>query len=222
MIPWVKLAAAAAPGGEDLSLMQRGSEFSIVVGATELMNSRRGGSETGLAIAACNRLRDRSAAHVLIGGLGMGFTLRAALAELGASATITLVELLPDVVGWARGPLAEVFQDSLQDPRLRIVEGDVGGQITAASFAYDAIILDVDNGPDGLVRSANDSLYDARGLLAARRALRPGGVLAIWSASRHPPFVRRLKTAGFDVEELEARSGSRGGARHVIWIATSL
>jgi spermidine synthase len=220
VIRWTKLAVAVAPGGEDLSLMQRGSEFSIMVGATELMNSRRGGSEIALAVAACERLRDVSAPHVLIGGLGMGFTLRAALAELGASATITVAELVPEVVSWARGPLAEVFGGSLEDPRLRIIEGDVGEQIRSRSAAYDAIVLDVDNGPDGLVRSANARLYDESGLAAVRGALRPGGVLAVWSASPSAAFVRRLRAAGFDVEEVVGRSGLRRGARHVVWIAT--
>ncbi len=220
MIRWAKLAVATAPGGEDLSLMQRGSEFSIMVGATELMNSRRGGSEIALAIAACGRLRDKSAPQVLIGGLGMGFTLRAALAELGASATVTVAELLPEVVSWARGPLTEVFRGSLEDPRVRIIEEDVGGQIRSKTSAYDAIVLDVDNGPDGLVRPANGSLYDEAGLAAARRALRPGGVLAVWSASPSAAFVRRLRVAGFEVEEVVGRSGLQRGARHLIWIAT--
>jgi spermidine synthase len=220
VIRWTKLAVAVAPGGEDLSLMQRGSEFSIMVGATELMNSRRGGSEIALAVAACERLREVSAPLVLIGGLGMGFTLRAALAELGASATVTVAELVPEVVSWARGPLAEVFGGSLEDPRLRIIEGDVGEQIRSRSAAYDAIVLDVDNGPDGLVRSANARLYDESGLAAVRGALRPGGVLAVWSASPSAAFVRRLRAAGFDVEEVVGRSGLRRGARHVVWIAT--
>ncbi len=220
MIRWTKLAVAVAPGGEELSLMQRGSEFSIMVGANELMNSRRGGSEIALAIAACDRLRDVKAPHVLIGGLGMGFTLRAALAQLGESATITVAELLPEVVSWARGPLAEVFGGSLEDPRLQIVEGDVGEQIRSGSSVFDAIVLDVDNGPDGLVRPANGSLYDDSGLAAVRRALRPGGVFAVWSASPSAAFVRRLRLAGFSVDEVVGRSGRQRGARHVVWIAT--
>ncbi len=220
MIPWVRLAAAPAPGGAELRLMQRGVEFSITVGADELMNSRRGGSETALGEIACRELGDRAAPAVLIGGLGMGFTLRAALAALGPQAQVVVAELVPAVVAWARGPLAGVFDGSLDDPRVQVVEDDVASLIAAAAGAYDAILLDVDNGPDGLVRSANDRLYGAQGLGAARRALRPGGVLAVWSAARDPAFTRRLEAAGFAVREHVARSGrTNGGARHLIWIA---
>ena len=220
MIRWTQLAVAVAPDGAELKLMQRGSEFSIMVGAEELMNSRRGGSEVALATLACARLRDREAPRLLIGGLGMGFTLRAALGEVGAGARITVAELVPEVVSWARGPLAEVFQASLDDPRVDVVEGDVGALIAQAPSTFDAVLLDVDNGPGGLVRPGNDGLYGAPGLAAARRALRPGGVLAVWSASPSPSFVRRLRDAGFDVEEAGARSGARRGARHVVWLAT--
>lgn len=221
MIRWTRLATASAPDGQDLSLMRRGSEVSIMLGGAELMNSRRGGSERALGVLACGRLHDRRAAHVLIGGLGMGFTLRAVLAELPASATVTAVELVPEVVRWARGPLAEVFEGCLDDPRLRLVVGDVGDEIRSGPSTYDAIVLDVDNGPDGLVRPANGRLYDEPGLTAARRALKPGGVLAIWSASPDPAFVRLLRRSGFEVEEMAARSGSRRGARHLVWIATT-
>lgn len=220
MIRWTQLASAAAPGGEELRLMQRGSEFSIMVGPNELMNSRRGGSETALGLAACRSLRGRAAPHLLIGGLGMGFTLRAALSELGPQARITVAELVPEVVSWARGALAGVFDASLEDRRVCIFEGDVGALIGCGRSTYDAVLLDVDNGPEGLVRSANDRLYDQGGLVAARRALKPGGVLAVWSASHNAPFKRRLAKAGFDVSEVPARSaGSRTGARHLIWIA---
>jgi spermidine synthase len=220
LIRWVELGVAATPDGETLKLMQRGTEFSIMIGGDELMNSRRGGSETALAVVACERLREQDAPALLIGGLGMGFTLRAALAALGPRASITVAELAPEVVSWARGPLAEVFAGSLDDPRVSIVEGDVGALIAAATAAYDAILLDVDNGPDGLVRSANDRLYGEGGLHAARRALRPGGVLAIWSAAPSPPFLKRLQRVGFKAEQIMARSSAKGGARHIVWIAT--
>jgi spermidine synthase len=221
MIPWSLVDAAQVPGGGELRLKQRGAEFSIMLGQNELMNSRLSGSEEALATIACERIRDRKAPRILIGGLGMGFTLRAALAALGPAARIVVAELVPAVVAWARGPMAEVFADSLTDPRVSIRETDVGQLIRAEAGAFDAILLDVDNGPEGLTRKTNDALYDLKGLSAARAALRPGGVLAVWSSTQNPKFTWRLGKAGFAVEEVRARAnGSRGGARHVIWIAT--
>jgi len=204
-----------------LRLKQRGAEFSIMLGQNELMNSRLSGSEEALATIACGRIRDRKTPRILIGGLGMGFTLRAALAALGPAARIVVAELVPAVVAWARGPMAEVFADSLSDPRVSIREADVGHLIGSETSAFDAILLDVDNGPEGLTRKTNDALYDLKGLNAARAALRPRGVLAVWSSKQNPKFTWRLGKAGFAVEEVRARAnGSRGGARHVIWIAT--
>jgi len=223
VIPWILLDSAKVPGGSAaLRLLRRGAEFSIRLDTAELMNSRLNGSEQALADLACARLRDRTAPHVLIGGLGMGFTLRAALAALGPQARCTVAELVPAVVAWARGAMAELFGDSLGDPRVTIREEDVVGLIRSARAGYDAILLDVDNGPDGLSRKANDRLYDATGLAAARLALRPGGVLALWSAAPDATFTRRLRKAGFAAEEVRVRAnGARGGARQVIWIATS-
>jgi len=221
MIPWTLVDTAQVPGGGELRLKQRGAEFSIMLGQNELMNSRLSGSEEALATIACERIRDRKAPRILIGGLGMGFTLRAALAALGPAARIVVAELVPAVVAWARRPMAEVFADSLTDPRVSIREADVGHLIRSEASAFDAILLDVDNGPEGLTRKANDALYDLKGLSAARAALRPGGVLAVWSSTQNPKFTWRLGKAGFAVEEVRARAnGSRGGARHVIWIAT--
>lgn len=222
MIPWSQLDTAPVPGGEgELRLMRRGSEFSISVGRHELMNSRLSGSEEALARLACERIRDRRRPQVLIGGLGMGFTLRAAQAELGPEARIVVAELVPAVVAWARGAMQEVFGDCLDDPRVAIQEGDVGSLIRAAAAHYDAILLDVDNGPGGLTSKANDGLYSRQGLEAAAAALRPGGVLAVWSAGPDQPFGRRLRDSGFGVEEVQARArGARGGARHVVWVAT--
>ena len=200
--------------------MRRGGEFSIMLGGSELMNSRLGGSEAALATIACQRLRAREP-RVLIGGLGMGFTLRAALAGLAADASITVAELVPEVVAWARGPMAEVLGGCLDDPRVGLLEADVGDLIRSARSAYDAILLDVDNGPDGLTRQANDALYDLQGLHAARAALRPAGVLAVWSSAKDLNFTRRLRKTGFVVDEVRAHAnGARGGPRHVIWIAT--
>ena len=208
--------------GGDLRLMQRGSEYSIMSGAIELMNSRLSGSEKALATLACERLKDRPRAHLLIGGFGMGFTLRAALQALGPQARITLGELVPAILAWARGPMAHMTGDCLDDPRLTLREGDVGDLIRTARGEYDAILLDVDNGPEGLSRKANDRLYDAEGLLAARNALRPGGVLAVWSSAPNAAFTGRLNRAGFLIDELRVRATDAGrGARHVIWMARS-
>ena len=222
MLPWIVLDTAKIPGdGGELRLKKRGTEFSIMLGSNELMNSRLSGSEEALAKLSCLRLRGRERPKILIGGLGMGFTLRAALAELGSEAQVTVAELLPAVVAWARGPMAEVFGGSLKDPRVSIFEGDVGRLIRSGRSAYDAILLDVDNGPEGLTRKANDSLYDLPGLSSARTALTLGGVLAVWSSAPNKAFTQRLRKVGFGVDEVGARAnGARGGARHTIWIAT--
>jgi spermidine synthase len=222
MIPWLQIDIARVPGAEvELRLMRRGTEFSMMLGPNELMNSRLSGSEEALATLACRRLEAVKGPHLLIGGLGMGFTLRAALAVLGPKARITVAELVPAVIAWARGPMAGIFGDSLNDPRVDIREADVADVIGARASAFDAILLDVDNGPEGLIRKANDALYDPRGLKAVRRALRPGGVLAVWSSGPHPAFTRRLRDAGFDVNEVNLRATTRrSGARHVIWFAT--
>jgi len=222
MIPWSVLDVTNVPGeGRELRLKRRGAEFSIMLGNIELMNSRLSGSEEALAKMACLRLQDRESPRVLIGGLGMGFTLRAALAELAPEAQITVAELVPAVVSWAKGPMVEVFGDSLMDPRVSIREVDVGRLIRAGRSTYDAILLDVDNGPEGLTRKANDSLYDLQGLSAARTALTPGGILAVWSSAPDSNFKWRLRTSGFSVDEVGVRAnGPRGGARHVIWVAT--
>jgi spermidine synthase len=221
MIPWVLLDTAKIPGGDELRLKKRGAEFSIMLGSNELMNSRLSGSEEALAKLSCLKIQGRQRAQILIGGLGMGFTLRAALAELASDAQVTVAELLPAVVTWARGPMAEVFGDSLGDSRVRIYEGDVYRPIKSAQAAYDAILLDVDNGPEGLTREANNSLYDVAGLSAARTALTSGGVLAVWSSAPNRNFTQRLRKVGFEVEEVGVRAnGARGGARHTLWIAT--
>lgn len=220
MIPWTLLDTAQIPGGGELRLMRRGTEFSIKLGQNELMNSRLSGSEQALATLACRRIQTRERPRMLIGGLGMGFTLRAALAVLGSKAEIVVAELVPSVVAWARVEMAEMFGSSLTDPRVTIREEDVSQIIRSARAAYDTILLDVDNGPEGLTRESNDALYDLKGLTAARVALRPGGVLAVWSSGPNPRFTQRLRKAGFDVNEVPVRAnGPRGGARHVIWTA---
>ncbi|MGZ3315472.1 MAG: spermidine synthase, partial [Caulobacteraceae bacterium] len=211
MIRWTQLDTATVPDdGGELRLMQRGEEYSIMSGSIELMNSRVSGSEEALAVLVSARLGHAPAPSVLIGGYGMGFTLRAALASLGPKARITVAELTPAVVAWARGPMARLTAGCLDDPRVRIVEGDVARLIGAAGGVYDAILLDVDNGPEGLSRAANDRIYDRAGLDAAHRALRPGGILAVWSSSPSVPFGRRLRQAGFEVEEHRVRASRNG------------
>ncbi len=222
MIPWLQIDTARVPGAEvELRLMRRGDEFSMMLGPNELMNSRLSGSEEALATLVCRRIEAVKAPHLLIGGLGMGFTLRAALAVLGSEARIVVAELVPAVIAWARGPMAAIFGNSLDDPRARVVGADVIEVIQSHASAFDAILLDVDNGPEGLVREANNALYDLKGLKAIRRALRPRGVLAVWSSGPNPSFSRRLREAGFDVNEVAVRATTkRKGARHVIWFAT--
>jgi spermidine synthase len=222
MIPWEKIDTARIPGTDDeLRLMRRGKEFSIMLGTNELMNSRLSGSEAALATLAAKKIEKVAKPHLLIGGLGMGFTLRAALGALGSEVRIVVAELVPSVVAWARGPMREIFGDSLNDPRVSIRESDVTEIIRAHRLKFDAILLDVDNGPEGLTRKANDALYSPSGLDAAHAALRPGGVLAVWSSGPNAPFTKRIRAAGFGVNEVNIRATGRGGgARHVIWIAT--
>lgn len=218
MIPWENLDSAAVPGGtEPLRLKRRGSEYSIMLGTNELMNSRLSGSEETLARLTIEHMANRARRRLLIGGLGMGFTLRAALALLPADAEVSVAELVPAVVAWARGPMADLFAGSLDDRRVTIFEGDVAAAIAKAG--WDAILLDVDNGPEGLSRTGNDALYNHAGLASARIALSPGGVLSVWSSNPDAGFTRRLKQNGFQVTEQAARAGRGRGARHTIWLA---
>lgn len=221
MIPWSHLDTAQVPGGGELRLLRRGTEFSIKLDKNELMNSRMSATEQALATIGCEKIKGREKPKILIGGLGMGFTLRATLVVLGKQAEIVVAELVPAVVAWARGPMAKLFGDSLTDPRVRIQETDVGDLIRAARSDYDAILLDVDNGPEGMTRKANDRLYDGNGLAAAYKALRVGGVLAVWSSKPDEKFTARLRKAGFAVVENPVRAkGPQGRAQHFIWTAT--
>lgn len=222
MIPRELIDVAVIPGTNDeLRLFRRGADYMIVLDRNELMNSRMSGSEEVLATEAVARLKGRKAPHLLIGGYGMGFTLRAALKVLGPDARVTVAELVPEIIAWARGPMAELAAGCLDDPRVTVVQEDVAVLIDRGASDYDAILLDVDNGPDGLTRESNNRLYSARGLESAWRALTPGGVLAVWSAAPDPKFARKFGTCGFDVDELVTRARSNGkGARHVIWFGT--
>ncbi len=221
MIPWKLVETTLVPGtGQELTLFKRGNEFSIRVNGDELMNSRVHGSEEALAELSCSHLQKISHPRVLIGGLGMGFTLAATLKCLVDSGLVVVSELVPAVVAWNRGPLAPFAGNPLADPRVTVREVDVAIILRAEKRAYNAILLDVDNGPDGLTRSGNDWLYSDAGLQAAFGALRDGGVLAVWSAAPDKGFVTRLSRVGFQVKEERVRArGSQGGATHVIWLA---
>ncbi|KTT71494.1 spermidine synthase [Sphingomonas endophytica] len=215
------LGVAEVPDGPPLRLFRRGADFMIVLERNELMSTRMSGSEVALGTMSCDRVAGRSAPHLLIGGYGMGFTLRAVLGRVGPDAHVTVAELVPGIIEWARGPMATLTDGCLDDPRVTLTMGDVGAAIRSGTGRYDAILLDVDNGPDGLTRPGNDGLYSSRGLVAAHAALRPGGVLAVWSAAPDPAFARRLSQSGFAVDEVKVRARDNGkGATHVIWFAT--
>ncbi len=223
MKPWVKLGRAPIPGSSDaLVLWQRGDEFSIRIAGyiTELMNSRQHGSEEALADLICPRIAGRTRAQVLVGGLGMGFTLAAALRSLGPDATVTVAELVPEVVDWNRGDLGACAGRPLDDLRARVALGDVGALVRESPDTYDAILLDVDNGPEGMTHHDNNWLYSARGLAALKLALRPGGVLGVWGVENVPRFTAALKRAGFTVEVMAARARGDRGPKHTVWVAT--
>lgn len=215
------IGTAHVPGGAEMRLMREGDEFTIALENTDLMSTRVSASEEALATMTCARLNGRGAPQVLIGGYGMGFTLRAALRALGDDASVVVAELVPEVIEWAHGPMRDLTAMCLDDQRVLLVHEDVGRLIDAARGGYDAILLDVDNGPDGLTHRDNDLLYAARGLQAAMAALRPRGVLSVWSAHRDDAFADRLRTAGFEVEQVAVSEAANGvGADHTIWFAT--
>ena len=225
MNPWQLLGRAQTPGGgADLVLYQRDSEFSLRADNRELMNSRVHGSEEAMARMGCQDLAKHPGARVLIGGLGMGYSVRTALDILGEDARVVVAELAPAVVEWNRGVLADLAGRPLEDRRAELHEADVVQLIRTARGDYDAIMLDVDNGAVAMVRKGNNWLYSLPGLSATYAALRRGGILATWSAGPQPAFVRRVRRAGFEVDEFKvrARGGSnrKGGAHHVVWIAT--
>ncbi len=215
------LDTAPIPGdGGELGLYQHGEDFLIrVVGGQDLMSTRTHGSADALAEIACTELAGRERPRVLIGGLGMGFTLASALRHLGHDAEVVVAELVPEVVEWNRGPLGEHAGHPLRDERVTVHEVDVSIMLRAEARSFDAILLDVDNGPDALTQEGNDWLYSRAGLNASYEALRPKGVLAVWSAGPDRAFSKRLRKAGFEVDEVRVRAHGGKGARHVIWIA---
>lgn len=218
MIPWEFLGEAEVPGGDTLRLTKRNDEFSIRTDGYELMNSRAHGSEEVLAKDGLQRVGGRSGCRVLIGGLGMGYTLRAALDNAKEDAAITVAELVPEVVEWNCQHYGHLAGHPLKDPRVSVFVGDVGNAIKNKG-PWDAILLDVDNGPDGLTRSGNDRLYSKRGLLAAKQNLTPGGILGVWSAHTDPVFTKRLNECGFKVEEVHVKARLKRGGKHTLWFA---
>ncbi len=221
MIPWEEINRAEIPGHEgEVILLKRGEEFSIRTSESELMNSRLHGSEDALAELTCSRIKRKSGLRILIGGLGMGYTLAAALEQSEPDTLITVSELISAVVRWNREHLGHLAGMPLDDPRVSVEEEDVAKIIRKRKSAWDAILLDVDNGPDGLTRKANDCLYDRSGLKTSFSALRPGGILAVWSSGTNEVFTRRLKQCGFQTETVTVRARKSGkGSRHTIWLA---
>ncbi len=221
MIPWEEIDRATVPGSEEeVILRRRGSEFSIRIAGIELMNSRLHGSEDALAEITLNRIKRKSGLKILVGGLGMGYTLAAALAHSKPDSLVAVSELIPAVVSWNRKHMGHLAGMPLEDSRVTVMEEDVVAVIRKEKSAWDAILLDVDNGPDGLTRKANDRLYGRSGLKKSFWALRPGGSLAIWSSDGDEAFTRRLKQSGFRTKAVTvgARKSGKGG-RHTIWLA---
>ncbi len=223
MLPRETIATAQIPDGDELTLVSHGRDFIIMLGRDELMGTRMQFSEEQLAQLTLERLT-APRPRVLIGGYGMGFTYRAALEKLAEGGQVVVAEIVPEILDWASGPLSHLTGDTLDDPRGEVVICDVAALIDDANDGtcakFDAILLDVDNGPDGVVRDPNDRLYTRTGLAKAKEALKPGGILAIWSAADDHKFTRRLMDAGYrvDVVEVRARPNNKG-PRHWIWFA---
>jgi spermidine synthase len=219
---WTLLGEAPIPGNNKTLLLYQGKDdfFITITGGHELMNTRKHGSEDALGRLPCERLKEPAAARVLIGGLGMGFTLAAALRVLGPDAEVTVAELIPEVVDWNHGPLGDRSGRPLDDPRTSVHVGDVAKLLRKKRGCFDVVALDVDNGPEGLTSNSNNWLYTSAGIAAAQDALRPGGILAYWSAGQDQAFHDRLRRSGFMVEEITVRAHGKKGARHIIWLAS--
>jgi spermidine synthase len=218
MKPWETLDTAQVPDVGEVTLTRRGSEYVLRVRGQTLMSSRQHGSEEALAQAGCADLAGKSGGHVLVGGLGFGYTLRAVLNHVGPGTRVTVAELLPAVVAWNRGPLAPLAGAPLEDPRVTVAEGDVGALMARQSNTYDAILLDVDNGPTALTHPDNHGLYGPAGLARAFHALRARGTLGIWSAGPAPGFERRMEKAGFTVQVLHPAAHGTKGTRHTLFM----
>ena len=220
---WTELGEAQIPGTEQSLYLYQGKDdfFIKISGGHELMSTRKHGSEDALGSLPCQRLKHSDSASVLIGGLGMGFTLAAVLAAVGPNAEVTVAELIPEVVEWNRGPLGDFSGKPVDDPRTRIHTGDVAKLLRQSHACFDVIALDVDNGPEGLTKRQNDWLYSTKGILAAQQALRGAeSILAYWSAGPDQAFHDRLRRCGFMVDEVSVFAHGKKGARHTIWLAS--
>lgn len=220
MIPWEKLAKGKAPDGQVLELRRRGNEYLIYAGGYDLMSSEDDTSSIALSEYGCAHIAGRQNARVLVGGLGMGYTLRAALDRVTETSIVEVAELVGSVVAWNREWLGELAGTPLDDARTKLVMGDVRKPIRKAKNFYDAILLDVDNGPDALAHKKNDGLYGNRGIDEAFGALKPGGIFAVWSFDDEPKFTRRLEKRGFSVQTHRVSASKKGRGRyHQIWTA---
>lgn len=220
MLRWEVLGKARAPGSKkELVLNRRGDDFIIRVDGLDLMTSRQHGSEEDLASLACDPVSSRPQARVLVGGLGMGFTLAEALRRVGPDATVEVAELVPEVVQWNRDYLGHLAGNPLDDRRTVVQQTDIATLLRRSTNHYDAIMNDVDNGPQGLILDSNNWLYSHAGLKATRKALRPGGVLTVWSVGPDATFTKRLAQAGFEAREEVVRARRSGkGQRHTLWV----
>lgn len=219
---WTLLGEAKIPGTEQYIYLYQGKDdFSIKLArGQELMNTRKHGSEDALGELPCKRLQNSDNAKVLIGGLGMGFTLAAALRSVGPGAEVTVAELVPEVVEWNHGPLGDYSGRPLEDPRTRVYIGDVVRLLKQSAAQFDVIALDIDNGPEGLTRKSNNWLYSLMGVASAQNALKPGGVLAYWSAARDDDFHDLLKSCGLLVDEVSVFAHGKKGTKHTLWLTS--
>ena len=219
---WKLLGEAPIPGtGQTMFFYQGKDDFSIKLArGQELMNSRKHGSEDALGELPCRRLKNARQARVLIGGMGMGFTLAAALRATGPEAEVTVAELVPEVIEWNRGPLGELSGRPLDDPRTRVYVGDVVRLLKQSTAYFDVIALDIDNGPEGLTRDSNNWLYTLMGVACTQKALKPAGIIAYWSASRDDDFMDLLKSCGMLVDQVSVFAHGKKGTRHTLWLAS--
>ena len=216
------LGQASIPGGDRLLKLYQGKDDCTIVisGRGELMSTRRHASEDALGTLACQQLKNSDAASVLIGGLGMGFTLAAVLGATGAKSSVVVAELVPEVVEWNKGPLGLHSGNPLADPRTTIYHGDVSDLLRSATPSYDVIALDVDNGPEALSSSGNDWLYSVEGIGCASESLNKDGVLAYWSATPDASFAKRLRSCGLRVSEKSIFAHGNKGTKHTIWLTS--
>jgi spermidine synthase len=217
MKKWTQVEQTRTPDGATLALFEHDGEYALRVNGRELMSTRKFESEKQIAVRACAPVATKTGARVLIGGLGLGFTLRAALETLGPAGEVVVAELMPEVLAWNQNPAYGLARDALADPRAKVVIADVGEVLRTSRGAFDAIILDVDNGTTAMTLEADRGLYDLTGLAVAGAALRPGGVLAYWSAGADPRFAKLLERAGFTVEVERAQAHATGGGWHTLY-----